>query len=66
MYKNADKYLKERDRLSKPQMLNAITLARIERNVKKVNKMVHILPPPSHDEVVLPKVRFICDCVSYI
>lgn len=55
MYKNADKLLAERESMSKNQMRHIISLARIEQNVRKVNSMVHVLPPPAHDDVVLPK-----------
>lgn len=55
MYKNAEKVINEKDNLSKAQIRNAVAMARIEMNVRKVNTMVHLIQPPSDDEVILPK-----------
>jgi Ca2+-binding EF-hand superfamily protein len=55
MYKNAEKVLNDRDNISKAQVRNAVAKARIELNVRKINSMIHLIQPPSHDEVILPK-----------
>ncbi len=55
MYRNAEKVLNEKDNLSKTQIRNSVAMARIELNVRKVKSMVHLIQPPSHDEVILPK-----------
>jgi len=57
MYKNAEKLLNERDNISKAQVRNAVAKARIELNVRKINSMIHLIQPPSHDEVILPKTK---------
>lgn len=51
MYKNAEKVLNDRDNISKAQVRNAVAKARIELNVRKVSSMIHLIQPPSHDEV---------------
>jgi hypothetical protein len=60
-YANADKYLDEKDklRLSKLPMVHSFLMARIERSVRRVRHMVHVLPPPTHDDVMLPGVSTI-------
>lgn len=55
MYKNAEKVLNDRDNISKTQVRNAVAKARIELNVRKISTMIHLIQPPSHDEVILPK-----------
>jgi hypothetical protein len=55
MYKNAEKVLNDKDTISKAQVRNAVAKARIELNVRKINSMIHLIQPPSHDEVILPK-----------
>jgi hypothetical protein len=55
MYKNAEKVLNDRDNISKSQVRSAVAKARIELNVRKINTMIHLIQPPSHDEVILPK-----------
>lgn len=57
MYKNAEKVLNDRDNISKAQVRNAVAKARIELNVRKVSSMIHLIQPPSHDEVILPKSK---------
>jgi Ca2+-binding EF-hand superfamily protein len=41
--------------MSKAQIRNSVALARIDQNVRKVHSMIHMIQPPSHDEVILPK-----------
>jgi len=53
-YKNAELVLNERDNLKKDKMRNAITLGRIEHNVKKVGSMIHLLDPLLVDDVKIP------------
>jgi hypothetical protein len=55
MYKNAEKVLNGKENVSKTHIRNSIALARIEMNVRKVNSMIHLIQPPTHDEVILPK-----------
>lgn len=55
MYKNAEKVLNGKENVTKAQIRNSIAQARIELNVRKINSMVHLIQPPSHDEVILPK-----------
>lgn len=55
MYKNAEKALNGKEHVSKIQIRNSIAQARIDINVRKINSMVHLIQPPSHDEVILPK-----------
>ena len=43
--------------LSKSAIRGSIAKARIDQNVRRINSMVHHIQPPSHDEVVLPKVN---------
>lgn len=57
MYKNAEKVLNDKDNISKQQVQNAVAKARIELNVRKINSMIHVIQPPSHDEVILPKTK---------
>src|SRR4051812_42475811 len=52
MYKNAEKVLNEKENLSKTQIRNNVALVRIELNVRKVQSMIHLTQPPSHDEVI--------------
>lgn len=75
MYKNAEKVLNDKEGISKSQVRNAVAKARIELNVRKISTMIHLIQPPSHDEVILPKnknsgkwccfFRFCLDCYSY-
>jgi WD40 repeat protein len=53
-YRNADLVLNEKDNLNKDKMRNAITLGRIEHNVKKIGSMVHLLDPLHVDDVKIP------------
>ena len=53
-YHNAEQVLNERDNLKKDKMRNAITLGRIEHNVKKVGSMIHLLDPLHVDDVKIP------------
>lgn len=55
MYKNAERVLNDRDNVSKTQIRNAVTKSRIDSRVKRVSSMIHLIQPPSHDEVILPK-----------
>lgn len=55
MYKNAEKVLNDKEGISKSQVRNAVAKARIELNVRKISTMIHLIQPPSHDEVILPK-----------
>jgi len=55
MYKNAERVLNGKENVTKSQIRNSIAQARIELNVRKINSMVHLIQPPSHDEVILPK-----------
>ncbi|MCL4419262.1 hypothetical protein M1146_04125, partial [Patescibacteria group bacterium] len=55
MYKNAEKILNEKKEISKLAMRTAVSNGRIEQSVRKVNSMVHLIQPPAHDEVILPK-----------
>ena len=56
MYKHADKFLQEKAKLPKKQIVNSIAMARIQHNVRKCHSMIHILQARNHDEVALPKV----------
>lgn len=53
-YKNAEMVLNENDNMKKDKMRNAITLGRIEHNVKKVGSMIHLLDPLLVDDVKIP------------
>jgi WD40 repeat protein/Ca2+-binding EF-hand superfamily protein len=53
-YKNAEKFLNERDNLKKDKMRHAITLNRIESNVKKLGSMIHLVDPMQVDDVAIP------------
>ncbi len=55
MYKNAEKLLNEKMNVSKGTIRSAVTLSRIDQNVRRINSMIHLIQPPSHDEVILPK-----------
>lgn len=55
MYKNAEKVLNSKENVTKTQIRNSIAKARIDLNVRKIGSMVHLIQPPSHDEVILPK-----------
>lgn len=55
MYKNAEKLLNEKANVSKSSIRSAVTLTRIDQNIRKVHSMIHLIQPPSHDEVILPK-----------
>ena len=53
-YKNAEKFLNERDNIKKDKMRHAITLARIENNVKRLGSMIHLVDPLQVDDVAIP------------
>lgn len=53
-YKNAEKFLNERDNLKKDKMRHAITLNRIEHNVKRLGSMIHNVDPLQVDDVAIP------------
>ena len=53
-YSNAEKCLNERDNIKKDRMRQAITLGRIEHNVKKIGSMMEVLNPLQVDDVKLP------------
>ena len=53
-YKNAEKCLNERDNIKKDKMRHAITLKRIESNVKRLGPMVHLVDPMQVDDVAIP------------
>eukprot|EP00605_Chrysophyceae_sp_TOSAG23-4_P000072 GSChrysophyteH1.ASY1.ANO1.74.1 assembled CDS len=53
-YRNAELVLTDRDNLNKDKMRNAITLGRIEHNVKKIGSMMHLMNPMQVDEVKIP------------
>ena len=53
-YKNAEKFLNERDNLKKDKMRHAITLNRIENNVKRLGSMIHNVDPLQVDDVAIP------------
>jgi WD40 repeat protein len=55
MYKNAEKVLNEKSKISKTTVRNAVAMTRIDQNVRHINSMIHVIQPPSHDEVILPK-----------
>jgi len=69
MYKNAEKVLNDKEGISKSQVRNAVAKARIELNVRKISTMIHLIQPPSHDEVILPKNKnsgeCMCACVFF-
>jgi hypothetical protein len=56
MYKNAEKVLNEKSKVTKTTVRNAVAVTRIEQNVRRIHSMIHVIQPPSHDEVILPKV----------
>ena len=55
MYKNAEKYLADKGSLSRKKVRDVVTMSRIKRNIRKINTMICVIPPPSHDEVILPQ-----------
>lgn len=58
MYKNAEKLLKEKEKshtMAKSIIRNAVATARVETNVRRIRSMIHLIQPPTHDEVILPK-----------
>jgi exosome complex RNA-binding protein Csl4 len=59
LYRNAEKYLKEKSYVSKSQIVHAITMGRIEQNVRRVRTMIHVMAPRNHDDVELPKVDIV-------
>ena len=54
MYKNAERVLVDYNTVSKSLIRNAITKSRIEQRVHKVKSMIHLIQPPSHEEVSPP------------
>ena len=64
MYKNAEKVLNDKEGISKSQVRNAVAKARIELNVRKISTMIHLIQPPSHDEVILPKNKNSGECAD--
>jgi hypothetical protein len=57
LYKNASKYIDDKDRQNKGALLHSLSIARINRDVGKVKSMIHVLPGKVHDDVVIPKVK---------
>lgn len=55
MYKNAERVLDEKGDMSRSTIRGAVALSRIDHNVRRVSSMIHLIQPPSHDEVILPK-----------
>ena len=53
MYKNANKLLLSKEDSVKINLRHSITLGRIEQNMKKVRSMIHILTPPTLEDVLL-------------
>ena len=74
MYKNANKMLLSKNNCPKNQnpMRHSITLSRIEQNLRKMKSMIHILHPPTFDDMLLfqnndtdqeeGKCVCVCDC----
>jgi Ca2+-binding EF-hand superfamily protein len=57
MYKNAEQFVNEKAKVNKQAIRNAVSVSRIEQNVRKVQTMTHLIQPPTHDEVILPKAQ---------
>jgi hypothetical protein len=57
MYKNAEKVLNDKENISKAQVQSAVAKSRIDLNVRQIKSMIHLIQPPSHDEVILPKSK---------
>jgi WD40 repeat protein/Ca2+-binding EF-hand superfamily protein len=55
MYKNAEKVLNEKSKVTKTTVRNAVAMSRIEQNVRRIHSMIHVIQPPNHEEVILPK-----------
>ena len=57
MYQNANKMLLLKDlspkNAIKTSMRHSIILSRIEQNMRKVKSMIHVMPPPSFDDMLL-------------
>ena len=53
MYQNANRLLLLKDNSPKTTMRHSITLSRIEQNLRKMKSMIHILPPPTFDDMLL-------------
>lgn len=54
LYKNAEKVLAEKHEMNKQSIRGAVAIARIEQNVRRIHSTIHLIAPPSHDEVILP------------
>eukprot|EP01035_Chromulina_nebulosa_P018163 gene18163-23821_t len=54
MYKNAKDLLEKSNKLSKSQMRSAIALRRVESSANKIKTMVHVMPPLSHLDIIIP------------
>ena len=62
LYKNADRYLQETDpvnRTSRALLVDRISRARIDRNVGRMQTMLHVQAVAKFDDVVLPKVTLL-------
>ncbi|RYG66231.1 hypothetical protein EON64_10240 [archaeon] len=55
MYKNAESLLNAKESLPPTAVRHAVAMSRVASHVRKVNTMLHLIQPPSHDEVILPK-----------
>lgn len=55
MYKNAERVLEEKHDMNKATIRGAVAQARIDQNIRRVTSMIHLIQPPAHDEVILPK-----------
>lgn len=55
MYKNAESLLNAKESLPPSAVRHAVAMSRVASHVRKVNTMLHLIQPPSHDEVILPK-----------
>lgn len=60
IYKNANKYIEKYSNISHKKVVHAVSLSRIQQNVRNVNSMIHVLAPaeldslPEHDETTNP------------
>ena len=57
MYQNANKILLLKDNSPKTafrtSMRHSIILGRIEQNMRKMKSMIHVMPPPTFDDMIL-------------
>ena len=55
MYQNASVLLEDKSKLSDYQRRNALSLAKVENNVRKIKSMVHLFPVMNQDDIIVPK-----------